>query len=253
MAPRRNPAPVLLLAAIASGCPAAEPEPAPVISALLAGTASSSALMAATIAAELAICVADPPGPGGCPAGAQDGDSLTLSYGSGCVPDSGITGELISGQATLTVAGGSGVFIGDLETLGLPDLPLIGEVSGTTSRAGDLLAADVQFAGLSWTLNGRDVTLDALFEVSADPDGLVLDASSGSFVPGPDVVVDFDVDGVGAAWGTMGACFVPAEGTIALERDTYTATIAYSPETAESGRVTVLFGDREPESLAPCP
>lgn len=243
----------LILALMLAGCPTTEAPPDPILPATLAGQTSSSALMASTIAGELAFNIADPPGLGGCPSGSVDGDVLTLSYGAGCVPDSGITTELVSGQAVVTVAGGSGVFVGDLESLGFENLPLVGEVSGTTSRAGDLLSADVEFVGLTWTEDGREVTFDGLLEVAADGGGFVLNAASATFFAGWDPIIEVDLEEVTVARGELGACFVPDGGTIRMERDSWDATIVYSPDVAASGAVTVLFGDRDPETAVPCP
>ena len=243
----------MVLALTLAGCPTTEAPADPVIPVALAAQTSTAALMAATVAGELALNVAEPPGLGGCPAGTVDGDVLTLTWGAGCVPDSGITAELVTGQAELTVASGSGYFVGDVAGLGFVDLPLIGEVSGTTSRAGPLLSADVQFAGLTWTENGSEVTFDGLFEVAADADGFVLNASSAAFFPGWEPEVELDLVEVTAVRGALGACFVPDGGTIQLERDGYEAALAYSPGVAETGTVTVTFEDRDPETYSPCP
>jgi hypothetical protein len=169
------------------------------------------------------------------------------------VPDSEITTEVVSGQASLTVAGGSGYFVGDVESLGFVDLPLVGEVSGTTSRAGDLLSADVQFSGLTWTEDGSEVSLDGVFMVAGDVDGFVINASSAVFFPGWTPNVEFDLEEITVARGELGACFLPDGGTVTMERDDYDATIAYSPEVASSGTVTITYGDRDPETFSPCP
>ncbi len=243
----------LILALVLAGCPTTEAPPDPILPASLAAQTSTAALMASTVAGELALNIAEPPGLGSCPSGTWDGDVLTLDYGDGCVPESGVTTELVSGKAVVTVAGGSGVFVGDLESLGFADLPLMGEVSGSTSRAGDLLSADVEFVGLTWTEDGTEVSLDGLLEVAADADGFVLNAASATFFAGWNPIVEVDMEEVTAARGDLGACFVPDGGTIRMERDSWDATIAYSPDVASSGTVTVTFGDRDPETATPCP
>ena len=243
----------LTLALMLAGCPTTEAPPDPVLPASLAAQTSTAALMASAIAGELAYNIADPPGLGGCPSGTWDGDILTLSYAGGCVPDSGITPDLISGQATLTVAGGSGVFVGDIESPGFENLPLVGEVSGTTSPAGDLLSADVELAGLTWTASGNEVTFDGLLEVAADADGFVLNTASATFFAGWDPIVELDLVEVTVARGELGACYVPDGGSARMERDSWDATIVYSPDTATNGSVTVAFTDRDPEPAIPCP
>ena len=243
----------LVLALMLAGCPTTEAPPDPILPASLAASTSTAALMASAVAGELALNVAEPPGLGGCPSGTVDGDVLTLDWGAGCLPDSGITADLISGSAVITVAGGSGVFVGDVESMGFADLPLVGEVSGSTSRAGDLLSADVEFVGLTWTEEGTEVSLDGLLEIAADADGFLLNASSATFFPGWAPVVELDLEEVTVARGELGACFVPDGGIARMERDSWDATIAYSPDVASSGTVTITFGDRDPETSSPCP
>jgi hypothetical protein len=242
----------LLLPLVVAACQTTVPAPEPLLPRALVGQSMQAALMAATVGAEVAINVADPPGLATCPNGTHEGDDLTLDYGAGCFPASGITDETLGGAVQLTVAGGSGVFVGDLESMGFENLPLVGEISGSVSRAGDLLSADVEFRGLTWTEDGSEVVADVLFEIAADADGFVFNASAANFMPGwqPDIL--FELEEVTATREGLGSCFVPDGGTLLLDRDSYTATIVFSEETASSGDVQIDYNDRDSEPFSPC-
>ena len=245
--------PLLVAALAVAGCGNTGGEPEQIISGDLGSRVSSGTLLAATLAAEVALVVAEPPGPGSCPSIDADGDQLTLDYGTGCVPSSGVTTEPIGGTVTLVVAGGMGVFAGEVQSFGFSDLPMVGELSGDVVRAGDLLSADVEFEGLNWTEAGTDNTLDALFEIEADDGAFLLNARTGSFLRGQPLAVEFDLEEVGTSAGAMGACFVPEAGTIRLERGAATATLTYTADSASSGSVGISYNDRDPETLTPCP
>jgi len=241
----------LLLAA--TGCENTGADTEAIISGELGIRVTTGSLMAATLATELALAVTETPEPGACPFASQDGDDLTLDFGTGCVPDSGTTTEPISGMARLIVAGGSGDFIGELQSLGFQDLPVVGEVSGSVTRAGDLLSADVQLTGLTWTDDGSDNAIDALFELSADSEIFEVNVSAGDFVRGPPPDLLFELVDVQVPRGGMGACFVPQAGSAQLERLAATANLDFSSEAASSGVVSVSYNDRDPDTLTLCP
>jgi hypothetical protein len=239
---------------IGTGCTGTQGQPERIISGDLAGQVVRAALMTGTLAAEIALNTAEPSGPGGCPSTTVDGDQLTLDYGGGCVPESAITLDSIGGSVDLIVAGGMGVLVGELQAFGFTDLPLSGSLSGDTSRAGDLLSADIDLEGLSWTEGGVENTLDLLFEIEADTDGFLLNAGPATFVRGQPPEFFFWVEDVTVPRDGMGACFVPDGGSIRIERLGATAAITFSEETAASGSVSVIYNDTdEPDTFALCP
>lgn len=245
---------ITVLSVALSACGITQGEPEPIISGDLAGRVARAALMTGTLAAEIALSTAEPSGPGGCPSTSVNGDQLLLDYGVGCVPESAITLDSIGGNVDLVVAGGMGTFVGDVQAFGFADLPLVGSLSGDTSRAGDLLAADIDLENLGWTADGVDNTLDVLFEIEADSDGFLLNAGPATFLRGQPPEVFFHVEDVTVSRDGMGACFVPDGGSIRMERLAATATIAFSEEAAASGAISVVFNDREEaETFALCP
>ncbi len=229
-------------------------EPEPIISGDLAGRVAQASLMTGALAVEIALSSAEPSGPGGCPSTSQDGDDLTLDYGVGCVPESGITTETIGGTVDLVVAGGLGAFVGEVQTFGFENLPLVGDLSGDASVAGDLAGADVELTGLGWTSDGVDNSLDILFEIEGDADGFILNAGPATFVRGQPPELFFHVEDVAVPRDGMGACYVPTSGQIRMERLGATATLTFSEEVAASGSVSVVYSDREdPDTFALCP
>lgn len=243
----------LLLSALLCGCADTVGEPEDIISGDLAGRVMRGVLMASTLASELALNTAEPPGPGGCPSSSDDGDDLVLDYATGCTPASGITPDTVGGVARLTVAGGMGVFVGDVQAFGFDDLPLTGELSGDVSRAGDLLGADLDWASLGWAEGGADNVLDVLIEIEGDSDGFMFNVSSGRFMRGQDIEVDFDLVDVTVAHGALGSCFVPDGGSLSVVRLGAEATLEFTPDSASSGDVRATFNERDPETIRPCP
>ncbi|MCP4869011.1 MAG: hypothetical protein GY898_09880 [Proteobacteria bacterium] len=245
---------ITVLAAALAGCGITQGDPEPIISGDLAGRVARAALMTGTLAAEIGLSTAEPSGPGGCPSTSSNGDQLVLDYGVGCVPESEITLDAIGGNVDLIVAGGMGTFVGDVQALGFADLPLVGSLSGDTSRAGDLLAADIDLESIGWTADGVDNTLNILFEIEANTDGFLLNAGPATFLRGQPPEVFFHVEDVTVPRDGMGACFVPDGGVIRMERLAATAIITFSEEAASSGSISVVFNDREePETFALCP
>jgi len=245
---------ITVLAAGLAGCGATQGQGEPIISGDLAGRVARAALMTGTLAAEIALSAAEPSGAGGCPSTSSDGDELSLDYGVGCVPQSGITLDPIGGSVDLVVAGGMGTFVGDVQAFGFADLPIVGALSGDTSRQGDLLSADVDLENFGWTADGVDNTLDILFEIEADSDGFLFNAGPATFLRGQPPETFFGVEDVTAPRDGVGVCFVPDGGSIRMERLAATATITFSEESAASGSVSVVYNDRdEPETFVLCP
>ena len=95
----------LLLAA--TGCENTGADTEAIISGELGIRVTTGSLMAATLATELALAVTETPEPGACPFASQDGDDLTLDFGTGCVPDSGTTTEPMAFDSYFQKAAGN--------------------------------------------------------------------------------------------------------------------------------------------------
>jgi len=218
----------------------------------LVAKVSRGSLMLGTLAAELALNISAPPGPAACPGGSLDQDELSLNYGGGCLSDTGLSDTGLSGAVSLTLAGGSGVFVGDINSLGFPDLPVLGSVSGQVSRAGSLVTADIEFSSLTWTDNGLDNTWNGLFEITIDDDDILMNVASGSMLRGGAPEFEVDLQDIVPAPASLGACWVPEQGQMILEREGANATLSYSEVAHATGQVPVLYGSEDSVALNPC-
>jgi hypothetical protein len=218
-----------------------------------AGRIAAAMVMAGGLALEIASVVAEPPPMGGCPLVHEDGDTWSLDYGAGCTPSSGLLAEDLVGSATLTVAAGSGVFVGTLDGLGFGGEGASGGVSGNSSVAGELASADVQFDGLSWAADERENVLDGVFEGSADAASITLVADDADVLHGGDEpVFRAWLDEATVARGALGPCSIPTAGSLRLERELVSATMTFSEEAASSGSVPISYSDRDAGALALC-
>jgi len=208
--------------------------------------------MLGSLAAELALNISLPPAAGACPSGSQDQDELSLEYGGGCVSDTGLSETGLSGAVNITLAGGSGVFVGDINSLGFPDLPVLGSVSGQVSRAGNLVTADIEFSSISWTDSGLDNVWDGLFEITIDNDDIFMDVASGSMLRGGDPEFEVDLQDIIPAPASLDSCWVPQEGQVILERAGATATVGYSEVAHATGQVPVVYGSEDTATITPC-
>lgn len=248
--------PPLLAAALlapALGCTDTGENPELLITDDLVAEVSRGSLMLATLAAELAFNISAPPPMSACPSGFLDQDELSLDYGAGCLSDTGLSEIGLSGSVSLTLAGGSGVFVGELLSLGFPDLPVLGSVSGQVSRAGDLVTADIEFSDLIWADDGLDNTWNGLFEISIDGDDILINVASASLVRGGVPQFRIDLEDIVPVAGSLAACWIPNAGQILLEREAASATLSYSEVAHATGEVSVVYGSREPVTIVPCP
>lgn len=218
----------------------------------LAAEVSRGSLMLGALATELALTIAAPPGPNACPAVSSEQDSLSLDYGAGCLSETELFELGLSGSVALTLAGGSGVFVGDVNSLGFPDLPVLGSVSGQVSSAGDLVTADIEFSDVVWTDDGLENTIDALFELSIDGDSIQMNVASGTLIRGGIPEFRLDLEDITPEQGSLSSCWIPADGQIVLEREAASATLSYSEVSFATGEVPVEYGSRDPVTVEPC-
>lgn len=242
----------LLCSVQALGCADTSEDPTLLITDSFVSEVSRGSLMLGTLATELALNISAPPAPGACPAGHQEQDELSLDYGPGCLSDTGLSATGLSGSVTITLAGGSGVFVGDVHSLGFPDLPVLGSVSGQVSRAGNLVTADIEFSSVSWTDSGLDNVWNGLFEITIDNNDILMNVSSGSMLRGGAPEFEVDLQDIVPAPNSLGACWVPEGGQIILEREGANATVSYSEVAQATGDITVLYGSEDTVTLSPC-
>ena len=208
--------------------------------------------MLGALATEIALNISAPPGPGACPGGVESQDHLSLDYGGGCISETGLFEVELSGAVSLTLAGGSGVFVGDVNSMGFSDLPALGAVSGEVSRAGDLVTADIEFSGLVWTDSGLENTFDGLFELTVDGDDVLMNVAAAEVIRGGVPEFRVDLEDIVPGEASMGPCWVPADGQIVLEREAASATVSYSEVAQATGEVPVEYGSRDPATIEPC-
>jgi len=218
----------------------------------LAAEVSRGSLMLGALAAELALNISAPPTTGSCPTVIQDQDELSLDYGPGCISDTGLSGTGLSGSVSLILAGGSGVFVGDIHSLGFPDFPVLGSLSGQVSRAGDLVTADIEFSQIVWSDDGLENTFDGLFELSIDGEEILMNVASATMIRGAVPEFRIDLEEVIPTPASLEACWIPEGGQIRLDREAANATLSYSEVAHATGEVPVVFSSRDSVVLAPC-
>ncbi len=247
---------LLLIAALtaAAGCENTGAQNDPLISNELVARGLQVNALSTLVGTELSLVASEPPeGFSSCPSVSREGDVWTFDYGSeGCVPDSGLTEDLIVGTVSLTVAGGSGAFLGVVTNMGVGDSTLVAEVSGSTSTAGDLVTADVEMGTMTWTRGQVSFTYDAFLEIEGNSDSVSVYVDSGELLGGDEVPLFVNVDNATTPRDGLGGCFVPSDGRIELLRERGRTNLDFSEETHSSSSVTATHNDREPEGVSPC-
>ncbi len=209
--------------------------------------------LATLVGAELGTAISAPPeGFGACPSSTQDGDSWTFTYGlEGCVPSSGLTEQTMVGLIEVTVAEGSGAFIGSVTEMGVGVSLLSGAITGNTSVAGDLLQADLDLTAGTWMREAASFEFAGFLELTGTAEEVSLFVDGAEMV-GTESILRIDVaDSVTPREG-LRACTVPAAGSMTLARDTSRADLTFSPDSHASGNVTASFSDREPAPVTVC-
>ncbi len=247
---------LLAFAALAAlvGCNATSSQVETGVSVPAAGLTFTGALASALLGAETAWVVdADDIDQLVCPGADLDGDDLRAEYIE-CVPESGLTGDVFSGSIELTVPAGSGLFDGDLTDLGSGDSTATGGITGSASRAGDLLSADVTLGEVQWAdLRTESPVIDAFFDIDGDATEVVVNVDGGTWDRGEGRVYDFWFEDAVVPRGSFDTCVIPESGSFRVQRDNVEARIEFSPEAAAEGEVSVnIIGGDDVSSLRPC-
>lgn len=219
-----------------------------------AGLIFTGALTTALLGAEAAWVVdADALGELRCPIAELDSDDLRADY-QGCLPESGLTSELFNGTLNLTVPQGTGLFDGTLSALGPDEAAATGSITGSASRAGDLLSADVTLGDIAWTeLRSESPIADGFFDIDGDADEIRVTVDGGTWDRGQGRVYSFWLDDVVLLRGELDTCVIPVAGSFRAQRGNVEATIEFSEAAAAEGSVLVtITGEDEPSSLRPC-
>lgn len=247
---------LLLIAALTatSGCENTGAQTDPLISNELVARSLQVNALSTLVGTELSLVASEPPQDfSSCPEVSQSGDVWTFDYGpEGCVPDSGLTEDVVVGTVSLTVAGGSGAFLGTVTDMGVGDSTLVAEVSGSTSTAGDLVTADVDMGTMTWTRGQVSFTYDAFLELEGNSESISVYVDSGELLGGDEVPLFVNVEDASTPRGTLGGCFVPSAGGIELLRERGRTNLDFSEETHGASSVTATHNDRDPESVSPC-
>lgn len=224
------------------------------ISVPAAGLTFTGVLASALLGAEAAWVVdADEVDILDCPAAELDSDDLRAEYVD-CVPNSGLTGDVFTGVLNLTVPAGTGLFDGTMSNFGSDDSTATGSITGSASRAGDLLSADVTLTAVAWAdLRTESPVVDGFFDIDGDADEIVVNVDGGVWDRGQGRIYDFWLEDAVVPRGTFDTCVIPSGGSFMVQRDGVEARVEFSPEAAAEGVVSVrILGDEEPSSLRPC-
>ncbi|MCO4773042.1 MAG: hypothetical protein KDA24_23615 [Deltaproteobacteria bacterium] len=247
---------LLLTAALAAapGCENTGAENDPLISNELVSRGLQVSSITTLVGAELSLVASAPPqGFTTCPTVTQDGDEWVFDYGvDGCVPDSGLTTDTMVGTIAVTVAGGSGAFLGSITEFGVGDSLLSAQVSGSTSTAGDLITADVDLGVATWQRGQVSFTFEAFLEMEGDADQVSLFIDDGVLLGSDEVALFVEADGASAPRASLAGCFVPSGGEMELLRELGRANLDFTEETHTSGSVSASHNDRDPASVSPC-
>lgn len=246
---------IVSLALVAfTGCENTGAETDPLISNELVARGVRVTSLSTLVGAELALVASEPPtGSTSCPLVTNEGDEWAFDYGAaGCVPDSGLTEDLLVGTIQLTVAGGSGAFLGTLTEVGVEGSTLTASVSGNTSTAGSLLTADIDLGTATWARAQVSFTFDVFLELAGDADNVSLFVDSGELLGSDEIPLFIDVDEASTPRDELGGCFVPGAGSITLLRDLGVSDLDFTTETHSSGSVTATHNDRDPAAVSPC-
>jgi len=245
---------VLIVAVALVGCQNTTSDVETGVSVPAAGLVFTGALASALLSAEAAWVVSAPePDTLQCPVTDLDGDDLHAEYVD-CLPESGLTSDVLAGAINLTVPAGTGLFDGTLSALGSGDSTATGSVTGSGSRAGDLLSADVTVTDLAWVeLRTESPVINAFFAMDADADEAIVNVDGGVWDRGQGRVYDFWLEDVVVPRGAFDTCVIPEAGTFRVQRDNVEARIDFSPEAAADGAVSVnIIGGDDASSLRPC-
>jgi len=239
----------------AAGCTNTGAETDPLIPNELVVRGVQITSLSTLVGTEVARVASEPPeGFSTCPEVDEEGDVWTFDYGAeGCVPDSGVTEDLVVGTVELTIAGGSGAFLGTVTGMGVGTSTMTAEVSGSTSSAGDLLTADIDFGTATWTRDTVEFSWDAFVEITGDADeiGLTVDQGVLTAVNGGEPLY-VDIEEVATPRDGVAGCAVPGGGSITLVRDLGRSNLDFTEDTHTSGSITATHNDRDPAAVTPC-
>lgn len=251
---RRLLAGVLLPLVLGVGCVNTGAENDPEIPDELVRRSVQAMSLSTLVGAELSSVISSPPaGFASCPGVVQDDDSWMFDYGvDGCVPDSGLTTDTVLGVIEVTVAEGSGAFIGTFTEMGVTESVLSGSITGDTSAAGDLLSADLELTGGAWMRGTATFSLDAFFEITGTADEVSLFVDGAQLGGAEDVPLLIDVDDAVTPSAGLVGCAVPAGGRMTLFRDAARADMTFSADSHASGNITANFSDRDPAPVTAC-
>ncbi len=238
----------------AAGCTNTGAENDPLIANELVVRGVQITSLSTLVGTEVARVASEPPeGFSSCPEVDEEGDVWTFEYGAeGCVPDSGVTEDLVVGTVELTIAGGSGAFLGTVTDLGVGESTLTAEVSGSTSTAGDLLTADIELGTATWTRDNLEFTWDAFLEIVGDADEIGLLVDQGVLTATNSEPLYVDIEDVVTPREGVGGCVVPSGGQVTLQRDLGRTNIDFTEDMHTSGSVTATHNDRDPAAVTPC-
>lgn len=245
-------APLLCTALIACGGASTGDVPEQVDAAVVA---SQEALQAAALTAEASKQVvgdsfrADNP----CPAITKEGSitnfTVTADYGDGCVPDSGLIADEVSGSVGVTAQEQSlTVDLGQLTTSGTT---VDGSVKGAYAFAGVnalVLSMDADLS-MTGTNNGHYVQDIDLTLTLTDAQLMGTSVAAGDVY---EATVIFEMVVLDYASAAQGACILPSSGTAYVDLDGLAASIAFDADTPATGTADVTVDGITYEDVPVC-
>lgn len=178
----------------------------------------------------------------GCPEVTRTLTSVTLDYGTGCVPDSGLLNGVVAGSVTLQREPAQRTLTGTFDTLTYNGDTVDGTVTGTYTRLGGGNGIDLsETVDLVFNVGGTIVTVVQDLQLNVRATHVVVNGSAE--YDDSTTWFDLDVDDIDFAYEDLAAvCPLPGAGIITVTFDTTTVTIEFHDHSPDTGYATVTFG-----------
>ncbi|MBT3221014.1 MAG: hypothetical protein HN348_18165 [Proteobacteria bacterium] len=212
-----------------------------------AAQATNDAIALILISAESASHVTDGRRDAICPAISSDGTltdfTVTVDYGEGCTPTSGLWLAEVSGAYDVSYADETlSVAFDDFSSI---ECAISGDISGSYDGVG--------LQGVALTLNTDLTGTCGSYEATLDVDDLTADIAPTKASLDGDTSLTSSDGSFGLNFGDLtfvyddfwGECPLPSSGTVAVSIDDITVTITFSDTSPESGEVEVQQGRKK--------
>lgn len=176
-----------------------------------------------------------------CPIVTRSLGSLTIDYGTGCVPESGLLPGEIAGSLTLTRDALNRTVTGTFTGLTYNQHSIDGEVSGSYTRQGTDGLDLMESMDLTIGVGGDSLDLVEDLTVQIRQTEVVLEGAVD--YTDPTSVFSLDADGVAMNYvDLLASCPLPHGGMVTVAWESKVVTIEFQEHSPDTGYVTVSMG-----------